>query len=397
LKETPTRQAAAEAAGSAEAGPSHANRAGGLLTIDLDAVAANWHLLAGRAAGAECAAVVKADGYGLGAGAVAARLQREGCRQFFVAHLHEGVALRTHLLRDCAVQVLNGPLPGTAAAFEAHGLTPVLNSLEQIAEWRELAGSLGRPLCCTLQVDSGMSRFGLSAADMDRLAAEPALLDGTGPMLLMSHLACADTPEHPMNERQRQAFEQLRRRLPHLPASLAASSGIFLGPAFHYDMVRPGAALYGVNPTPGAPNPMHPVLRLEGRVVQERWIGAGDSVGYGARFTASGPTRVATVAVGYADGYLRAGGEHGFATWADEPSLRLPVIGRISMDSLALDTTPLGTRTLPPGTPVELIGPHRSLDAAAADAGTIGYELLTDLGRRYHRHYLERHDHGDAS
>ena len=251
-------------------GSIRASWAGGLLTIDLDALAANFRHLRGLAATALCAAVVKADGYGLGAEAVAARLQAEGCRHFFLAHLDEGIALRPHLMGESALYVLHGPPPGTAAEFERHSLIPVLNSIEQIAEWRACARVLGHPLAAALQFDTGMSRFGVSAAEMRGLAADPERLDGVMPILLMSHLACADTPGHPANAFQLAGFEALAALLPGVCASLAASSGIFLGQRYHFGMIRPGAALYGVNPVPGAPNPMRAVIRLQGRIVQTR-------------------------------------------------------------------------------------------------------------------------------
>ncbi len=373
-----------------------ASWAGGLLTIDLEAIAANYRLLRDLAGPALCAAVVKADGYGLGAPAVARRLQREGCRHFFVAHLDEGAALRPQLERESALYVLNGPMPGSCGAMLRHGLIPVLNSLEQMAEWQAQSRLEGRPLAAVLQVDTGMSRFGLSSSEAEALAGEPSRLDGIVPVLLMSHLACADTPAHPANAAQRRRFEALTGLLPGVRASLAASSGSFLGPEYRFGMIRPGAALYGVNPVPGRPNPMQPVIRLQGRVVQVRWIPAGASVGYGARYVAATPRRIATVGVGYADGLLRATGGRGVATLSSGEATELPIVGRISMDSLALDVTALGESALPPGTEIDLIGPLRTLDDAAAAAGTIGYEMLTALGGRYHRRYLGA-DEGEAA
>ena len=374
--------------------------AGGLLTIDLDALAANYRLLRDRASPARCAAVVKADGYGLGAVVVAQRLHREGCRDFFVAQLREGIALRPHLAVDSTIHILNGPFPGTAALFERHGLVPVLNSLEQVADWHALSVRLGRCLDAAIQTDTGMSRYGLSDADLLQLEAEPHRLDGIRTILLMSHLGCADTPEHPMNRQQLDRFlaqqARLRDVLGAVPASLAASSGIMLGAPWHLDMVRPGAALYGVNPGPGR-NPMQAVVRLQGRIVQTRWIQPGTDVGYGARYTAQRPTRIATLAIGYADGFLRSGGgadgsSGGFATLPDDPR-PLPIVGRISMDCLALDITALGERTAAPGALVDLIGPHRPLDDAASAAGTIGYEMLTALGARHHRRHVGQQEH----
>ncbi|WP_419728064.1 alanine racemase [Lichenicola sp.] len=354
--------------------------AGGWLSIDLGAIVANWRDLADRVAPAECAAVVKADAYGLGIDRVAPALSAAGCRSFFVAHLAEAVTLR-RLLPDRTVFVLNGLPPGTAPDFAAHRLLPVLNSPEQIAEWQAHAVMAGQRLPAALQIDTGMSRFGLAAADLARLASEPEPFAGIDTRLVMSHLGCADTPDHPANAMQLAGFQALRPLLPAAASSLAASSGIFLGRPFHLDMVRPGAALFGVPPTAGQLNPMRPVVRLQGRVVQTRLIQPGDWVGYGATFVATRPTRIATVAIGYADGFLRSS-QGGVA--CGPAGEMLPIVGRISMDCLAVDVTDLAE---PPveGAPLDLIGPHRRLEDAADAAGTIGYEMLTSLGMRYHR------------
>ena len=367
--------------------------AGGWLTIDLGAVVANWRALRDRVAPAECAAVVKADAYGLGIDQVAPALSAAGCRSFFVAHLGEAVTLRRLLPADRDIYVLNGIPPGTAAAFLAHDLLPVLNSASQIGAWRTLAAAEGRALPAALQIDTGMSRFGLSPDEVAALAARPGAYDGIETRLVMSHLGCADTPSHPANALQRDGFARLRPLLPAAPSSLAASSGIFLGRGFHLDMVRPGAALYGVPPTEARPNPMRAAVRLQGRVVQTHTIPVGAFVGYGAAFVAARLSRIATVAIGYADGFLRAGGGSGHASLPGHDTL-LPIVGRISMDCLAVDVTDLPAEALPDGAPLDLIGPHRPLADAAAAAGTIGYEMLTALGARYHRTY--RYDSGLA-
>jgi alanine racemase len=361
--------------------------AGGWLTIDLGAIVANWRALRDRAAGADCAAVVKADAYGLGIDRVAPALRDAGCCSFFVAHLAEAVRLRALLGRTAAIHVLNGVPPGTAPVFAEHGLLPVLNAMSQIAEWRALAVRLGRMLPATLQFDTGMSRFGLSPADAAALTAEH--LAGIDVVLAMSHLGCADTPEHPANEWQRAALERLRERWAFPRWSLAASSGIFLGPNYRFDMVRPGAALYGVPPTAARPNPMRQVITLRARVVQSRTVPAGAWVGYGATHVFARESRIATLAVGYADGFLRSGGGgHGAASLPGHDGL-LPIVGRISMDCLAVDVTGVDPALLPDGAALELIGPERPLEDAAEAAGTIGYEMLTALGGRYHRNYEE--------
>ena len=361
--------------------------AGAILTIDLGALTDNYRLLHDRLSGADCAAVVKADAYGLGAARVAATLSRAGCRHFFVAHLQEGIALRDVLPADAEIFILNGLMPGAEAACLDARLTPVLNSLSQVDGWTALARRRGQALPAILQVDSGMARLGLSPAEVDRLARDPARLDGVALRAVMSHLACADEPDHPANRAQLAMFEAQRRRLPPAPASFANSSGIFLGSDYHFDLARPGAALYGVAPVPGAPNPMRAVVRLDARIIQTREIAAGHAVGYGHAFKAAGPTRIATLSVGYADGWLRSVGRTGFAYVGDRA---LPIAGRVSMDSLTLDITALPGDMLKPGDFVELLGAHQSIDDVAAAAGTIGYEILTSLGGRYQRHYIDR-------
>lgn len=358
------------------------DHAGARLTIDLGAIGANWRLLSARV-GRPVAAVVKADAYGLGAARVAPALAALGCTDFFVAHLAEAIALRP-LLPQARLHVLGGLMPGAEADCAALGIVPVLNSPEQIAAWAATAARLGRALPGAIQIDTGMSRLGLAPAEMEALT--PADLRGIDPTLLLSHLACADSPGHPANAAQLARFRAARARLPAIPASLANSSGIFLGPDFHFDLARPGAALYGVNPCPGQPNPMRAVVRLQARVIQCRDIAPGTGVGYGLTWTATRPTRIATVAVGYADGYLRALSGRGTA-WVGPTAL--PVLGRVSMDTLTLDASALAPDALPPGALVDLLGPGDGLDTLAAQAGTIGYEILTSLGQRYARHWHE--------
>ena len=362
-------------------------RAGGILEIDLGAIVANWRLLAAIVAPAQCAAVVKADGYGLGAAPVAKALSAAGCRRFFVATLDEGIALRGALGDEPEIAVLNGPAPGTAVEFPAHNLTPVLNEPGQIEAWRNFAEPRGS-LPAVLHIDTGMSRLGLSAREFAAFA-DLSRWKSIRWRLLMSHLACADTPEHDLNETQRHRFEAARQRLPRVPASLAASSAIFLGPRYHCDLVRPGAALYGVNPQPGAPNPLRPVVRLQGKILQIREIDRGESVGYGAAHLMEAPGRVATVAVGYADGWLRSLSHRGCGHVG---GTRVPLLGRVSMDLLTFDVSAIDSTLARPGAMIELLGESYGVDEAAADAGTIGYEILTALGSRYHRIYRDPAD-----
>ncbi len=364
------------------AGPPHA---ASVLTIDLGAIVANYRLLRQRAAPARCAAVVKADAYGLGVAAVAPALARAGCGIFFVATLDEGVELRD-LLADAEILVLNGLLNGEAAVYAEYRLVPTLNDLGQIRIWATQCRR-DRPLPAALQIDTGMSRLGLPPSEFDLLVAEPERLDGIELRYLLSHLACADTPDHPLNRMQRRDFAAAVRRLPGPSASLAASSGIFLGADWHFDLVRPGAALYGVAPLVGATNPMSQVVRLQGKILQVRNVDTPQTVGYGATHRFSGPTRVATVAAGYADGYLRSLSGRGTAYWGETA---LPVIGRVSMDLITLDVSHAPEAR--PGDMIDLIGPHHGIDALAEEAGTIGYEILTSLGRRYRRVYLGPED-----
>lgn len=358
--------------------------AGALLTIDVDAICANWRALKARLARAECAAVVKADAYGLGALQVAPALYRAGCRHFFVAHLDEGIALRPALPGEATVYILHGALPGAEPELVAHGLVPVVNSLPQLAAWRALARRLDRPLPAILQVDTGMARLGLCAAELARVAGDPSTLEGVDLRLVMSHLVCAEAPADPMNRIQLERFGAALRRLPPVRASLANSSGIFLGHDYHFDLVRPGAALYGVAPVAGEANPMRPVVRLQGKVIQTRTIDAGTPVGYGHAWLASQRSRLATVAVGYADGYLRSLSNRG---WASFDGVRLPVVGKVSMDTIVIDITALGDGRIGEGSLIDLASPQIGVDDIAGQAGTIGYEILTGLGHRYARAY----------
>lgn len=356
-------------------------RAGAVLEIDLAAIRANWRTLAGRTHGA-CAAVVKADAYGLGAAVVARALHAEGARTFFVAHLDEALSLQSALPVATEILVLNGLPPGAEWDCAAAGIVPVLNSLEQVKAWTDLAARRERPLPAAMQIDTGMSRMGLTENELDSLAADPKRLTGLNLRLVMSHLACAERQGHEMNQAQLARFEAARRALPPAPASLANSSGIFLGTDFHFDLARPGAALYGLAPVAGKANPMRPVVRLRGRIVQVRDISAGARVGYGASWTAARPSRIATVSVGYADGYLRSLSHRATAHVGDKA---VPLIGIVSMDSMTLDVT--DTPQAVAGGFVDLIGPHVSMDDVASAAGTIGYEVLTSLGNRYARRY----------
>jgi len=362
--------------------------AGGVLTIDLAAVESNWKKLAAMTLPVECAAVVKADGYGCGLEQVTARLYKAGCKTFFVADLGEGRRARA-LAPEAVIYVLNGAFPDTGRAFADANLRPVINSTTELAEWDAFVAINDWRGGAALHVDTGMNRLGLPVEDGMAIASRMKSANH-GITLLMSHLACAETPEHSLNEKQIRLFRELRIAYRGVPSSLANSSGIFLGGTVHCDVVRPGGALYGANPIPGKKNPMRPVVELKGRIVQLRQGKKGETVGYGAAFTIARPSRLAIVAVGYADGYVRAAGA-AKGKPAAEPIVagrRCPVVGRISMDLLAVDVSDLPDRAARHGDFATLIGGELSLETVAGASGTINYEVLTSLGRRYHRHYI---------
>ncbi|MBT5048342.1 MAG: alanine racemase [Rhodospirillaceae bacterium] len=365
-----------------------ANNAGAILTIDLDAIAANYALLRDRVQGAVCAAVVKADAYGLGLSPVGRRLAKEGCRNFFVAQLDEAIALRQALAdmaADASIFVLNGLVPGAEEEYSAHRVVPVLNSPGEIEAWSAYAQRLNKEQPAILQLDTGMSRLGLTASDTDVLARNPDRLAGIDLKYIMSHLACAGSRTHPMNAEQHRIFGDALATLPDAPASLANSSGIFLGPRFHHQMVRPGAAIYGLIPVANESNPMSQAIELKGKILQIRVIDTGQAVGYGATHCVTRKSRIATVAVGYGDGYFRTLGNRGCGYLGE---YRVPVVGRVSMDLTTFDVTDVPEQACQPGMTLSLINEKHTVDDVAAAAQTIGYEILTNLGRRYFRTYL---------
>ncbi len=377
---------AAPASAATPAAVAIAPSAGGVLTVDLDAIVANWRILESRAVPAECAAVVKADAYGLGLAPVARALAHAGCKAFFVATLDEARIARG-AAPNAAIYVLDGFFANTGDIFAELDCRPVIGDLGEFAEWdayRRLHGGRGN---AAVHIDTGMNRLGLTLADAQALAAR---IDGSdhGVTLVMSHLACAELLDHPLNGKQMGEFREVARLFSGVTASLANSSGIFLGPQFLFDLVRPGAALYGVNPTPEADNPMKPVIDLKVRVAQVRDVAKGETVGYGATWTARRPTRLAIVAAGYADGYFRAAGGADGVRSADAmiAGQRCPIAGRISMDLIAIDITDL-PKPIRRGDMVTLIGDGITVDELARHFGTIGYEVLTSLGGRYQRVY----------
>jgi alanine racemase len=346
----------------------------GIVRVDLAAVVANWRALCARHA-APTGAVLKADGYGLGAARVARTLFAAGCDTFFVASVSEGIALRDALSPAASIVVLNG-FPPDADGDAA--LLPVLKDLGDIAAYR------GRNRGAVLHLDTGMARLGLDAKEQGLLAQDSGLLDGISLRYVMTHLACADEPDNPMNGTQRARFAEAAARIaPGVPRSFANSSGIFLGEAFRSDLARPGCGLYGINPTPGRPNPLRQAVLVDAEVLQVREIAAGDTVGYGASWEATGMRRIATVAAGYADGYLRALSGRSFGHLHGRVA---PLVGRVSMDLTTFDVTDIPEAR--PGDRLLLIGGDGNTpDDVAARCGTIGYEILTSLGARYARLY----------
>jgi alanine racemase len=360
---------------------------GGTLTVDLGAIEANWRALAHQLLTVECSAVVKANAYGLGLEPVTATLALAGCKTFFVADIAEARRVRSRAA-EATIYVLDGFTPDWGDAFIEINARPVINSTTELAEWDAFVAARSWQGGAALHVDTGINRLGIAIDEAAALAPRTQN-ENHGIALLMSHLACAENPNHPLNATQINVFRELHMLYPGIPASLANSSGIFLGSSTHYDLARPGAALYGVNPTPGHPNPQKNVVELTGRILQIRVVDRDQTVGYGATWTAKRPTRIAVVALGYADGLLRAGSgtderPGGNAIVAGK---RCPIVGRISMDLICIDVTALAEGTAHRGDPATLIGPDLPIDEVAASAGTIGYEILTRLGPRCHLVY----------
>ena len=368
-----------------DAGPA-LSAAAGVLTIDLSALAENWRRLARRVAPAECAGVVKANAYGTGLEPAARALFAAGCRTFFVAQIAEGVRARAALGAAARIFVLNGLQAGAEPAdYVAHSLAPIIGSPEELARWAPHAAA-GPP--CALHADTGMSRLGF--ASLGDLEAALTGVDRGRIALIMSHFVSSEEESDPLNNRQIALFDKARALLAGVPASLANSSAIFLASRPFYDLVRPGYALYGGNPTPAAPNPMRAVVRLEARIQQIRRIEPGASVGYNAQWTAKRPTRLATLLLGYADGLPRSAGATDQRGGAEVmiAGRRCPLVGRVSMDLCVADVTELAEGAIRPGDSAVVLGEEIGVDEFGARSGTIGYHILTSLGSRYSRRYI---------
>lgn len=362
----------------------HDRLAGAILRIDLDAIAGNYRAIERMAAPARVAAVVKANAYGLGAERVSETLSQADCRDFCVAQIGEAPAVIASVDPQAKVYILNGLPAGAESCCANIGAIPVLNSLGQVARWNDHAKTLGGRLRGVIQIDSGMGRFGLPPDELATLANHDEQLSNIDVILVMSHLACAEDSNAASNETQRQRFEERAAQFPGVPRSLSNSAGTFLGSAFHNDVVRAGIALYGISPRAETDKSIMPAVSLIADIIQVRTIPAGDGLGYGLTASADHDRRIAAISVGYADGWPRRLGNRGSAYIAGQ---RVPIVGRISMDSLLLDCTAIPESDVRPGTPVELLGASQSVADVADDADTIPYEILTQLGARYARQY----------
>ena len=358
----------------------------GHLEIHLDHIRRNYLSLQKMLGqGADCAAVIKADAYGLGAAEVTPELYKVNCRHFYAAHLSEGLVVRQALHgQEAQIYVLHGPYGAAPEEFVRNNLIPVLNTLGDIEYWADFARKAGQRLPAVIHLDTGMNRLGLSAAEVGRLEKNPDILKPLNIRYVMSHLACADESTHPKNKEQLEKFGQLRRQL-RLPCrlSLANSAGIFLGTDYHFDQVRPGAALYGINPQGTLKNPMHGAVTFKVRILQIRGVDSEETVGYGATYRVPKSAKLAIISAGYADGCLRSLAGSGRVHIRGQ---KCPVVGRISMDLIAADVTQVAPAPCV-GEWAEIIGEHQTVDDIAATAKTIGYEILTGLGRRYKRIY----------
>lgn len=350
-----------------------------VLAVDLAAIRANYRLLKDRHAANTAAAVVKANAYGLGMDEVARALWAEKCRTFFVATLSEGVQLRK-TLPDARIGVFNGLMAKEEKKYIEKRLTPVLNNIPQLERWAKIATP---SFPAMLHVDTGMTRLGLTDSELDYALTRHGRFLQNGLAYVMSHLACANEKKHPKNTQQLTRFRTALGKLPGVKASLSNSSGLFLPEAFHFDLARPGCALYGINPTDGK-NPMRPVATLSAPFLQIRTLDRDETIGYGATFTARKGSRIGIVAFGYADGWLRSLSNQCHAYVA---GVKVPVAGRVSMDMIALDLSHLPAAALARATHAEFLNDKQTVDDIARAAGTIGYEIFTRIGQRVERRY----------
>ena len=357
------------------------NTSKAVLSINLSSIEANYRLLCGMLVNSRASAVIKADGYGLGSEKIAPALFNAGCRTFFVAHIDEALEVRK-AVPSGQICVLNGLDVKTEEIYKKYSILPVLGSIREVVMWRKFCS--GEKLPCCLHIDTGMLRLGVSTDDLNQLLRNPSGIKDLNIKYLISHLSSADDAQSPENELQLSLFKKIRKTLSVGQASLAASSGIFLGKNYHFDLVRPGIAIYGGNPTPKATNPMLPVISLMAQIKQIRTAYPNQKIGYGATYKVKSLSRIATLAVGYADGFLRSLSSKGFC---NINGFDAPIVGRVSMDLITLDVSKIPEEFAFEGQWVELIGQTRTIDMVAQEAGTIGHEILTSLGTRYNRIY----------
>lgn len=361
----------------------------GILTIDLSAILANWRCINNQLGGhASAAAVIKANAYGLGAEQVGPMLYGAGCREFFVATFEEALAAREYLEPDARIYVLGGVRPGAERMFVQHALSPVLHTAEDIRRWVAIVKETTLPPPCAVKINTGMTRLGLEVQEWLAFLTAADDLQALSPALVMSHLACAEEPDHPLNHQQLHQFQTVvaatRPLLPAARFSLANSSGVYLGDAWHFDLVRPGAALYGINPQPSKPSPLKPVVHLALPVLQVRELRSNVSIGYGASAQASAPTRLAVAAGGYADGLHRTIGRAGFGMIDQH---RVPVVGRISMDATIFDVSAANLED--EDKMIVVLNNELTVDGWTERTGALGYDILTSLGYRYQRRYVK--------
>lgn len=354
------------------------------LTVDLTALKANYAALQAAAPNSRISGIVKSNAYGMGAVPVAKALQEAGCDLLFATRANEGAELRKVGIKG-DIYILDGLAADGPERFHLFGLIPVLNSLEEVAKWREVATARGEALPASIHIDTGMTRLGLPGHEVDILSGDPSLLENIDVTFWMSHLASADERNSPQNAKQLERFKGALARLPEAKASLANSAGIYLGPEYHFDICRPGVALHGLQPGAGMGAELKLVPTVEARVLQVYDIEAAENAGYGATWTADRPSRLATIALGYADGYPWTLGNKGFVAFDGQ---RAPVVGRVSMDLLSVDVTDIPADLVKVGSWAQTLGPHVTPEELAKAAGTLPYELLTSLGKRYTRRYI---------
>jgi len=357
----------------------------GILTINLEKLAANYRLFQSKV-GTHCdvAGIIKANAYGLGLKQVSGQLKKLNCPLFFVATLDEALELRGYD-PDTPIAVLGGLMSNAESTYIEHNITPILNTPIDIKNWNDYAAQHNKKLDAILHCDTAMNRLGLSTEETKDFVQNRDLFNNIDITMVMSHFACADDFNHPLTTQQADDFETLAKNFPNAKKSLANSSGLFRNPQYHYDMVRPGYSLYGGNPTPETSNPMHSVVTLQSRILQIRECKKDQSIGYGATHQFNTDTRTATLALGYADGFLRSSSAKAIVYYEGQPC---PVLGRVSMDLVSIDISHIKGKQPRQGEAIEILGKYQSIDDLADTAGTIGYEILTSLGKRYKRHYV---------